>query len=150
MLAKAGKSLLSVPHIDETFRVQGFLAVDFRRRQRSRVFLGEFVSSGVVKDDRAIGSGDFDFEARGGEGDELVVVSEEREVGFGPGFFDDEIVGALWNVSFEGVDDVDDGVRADLKPQESRLENQHGAVRLRADGLNGIKGYPLRDHGCGG
>jgi hypothetical protein len=55
----------------------------------------------------------------------------------------------LRDVTRDGVDDTDDRVRADLKSQESGLENQEGAVRLKADGLDGVKRYPLRDHGGG-
>ncbi len=91
----------------------------------------------------AIGAGDFDFEARGGEGDEFGIVRVEREVGFGPGFFDDEIVWALRDVALDGVDDVDDGVRADLKSQETGLENEHDAIGLRVDRVYRVERHPL-------
>src|SRR5208282_2976076 len=149
VLAETVKRFLRIPHVDETLRVIGFFAVDFGWCQRSRVFLREFVTSGVIENDRTVGASDFDFEARSGEGDEFGVVGVESEVGFGPLFFSDEKVGVLRDVALDGVHDMNDGVRADLESQESGLENHEGAIGLHADGLNGVEGYPLGEQGGG-
>src|SRR5580704_11062389 len=121
----------------------GFFAVDFGWRERAGVLLGELVTSGVVEDYGAVGAGDFDFETRGCESDEFGIVSVEREVGLRPGFFDDEIVVALRDVALDGVDDVDDGVRADLESKEAGLENEHYAIGLLVHRGYGIERHPL-------
>ena len=149
VLAQAVERFLGVPHIGEAFGVIRFFAVDFDGRERARVFLREFVSSGVVEDDRAIGPGNFDFQAGRGQHDELGVVCAEREVGLRPGFLDDKKVGVLGNVALEGVYDVDDGVRADLETQETGREDQDDTIGLGLDGGNGVERNPLSRSGRG-
>ncbi len=53
VLAEAVEGFLRVPHVDESFGMVGFFAVDFRWRERAGVFLREFVTGGVVEDDRS-------------------------------------------------------------------------------------------------
>jgi hypothetical protein len=53
-------------------------------------------------------------------------------------------------VALEGVDDVDDRVRADLESQESGSEDQDDTIGLGLDGVDRVEGNPLSQKGGGG
>ena len=71
------------------------------------------------------------------------IVGVDGKAGLGPGFFDDHQVRVRRDVTIDGVNDVDDGVRADLESEESRFEDQKHAVGLWLDREDGVDGYPL-------
>ena len=74
---------------------------------------------------------------------ELRVVVLTRKLRLRPAFLDRQEVRMLRDVALQGVDDVDDRVRADLKSQIPVFQNHHYPVGLRLHTLQRVQRNPL-------